>query len=134
MCYCVCSSIIIFLGPLFVIFFNVGMRQGNPLVGLLFVLAHFHILCYSLGFSFCVSSLPQPQPCCFPCFCASQLAYVGLFIQHHKFQPGFHLSSLLGLSPLLSFVAPYDIKILNVPFSFVFFVFSFLEEALNEDV
>jgi hypothetical protein len=41
-----------FLKILFVNFCYVGMRQGDPLVGLLFVLVHFHTMLFLGGFPF----------------------------------------------------------------------------------
>jgi len=91
MCCCVCSSIIIF--------FNVGMCQGDPLVGLLFVLAHFHILCYYVGVFPLFLFLTLALPMLFPLFLCFPIGLCGVVYSTPQLSTWACLSYLLGLSP-----------------------------------
>jgi len=134
MCCCVCSSIIIFLGTLFVIFFNVGMRQGDPLVGLLFVLAHFHILCYFVGvFPLCLF-ITLALPMLFPLFLWFPIGLCRVVYSTPQVSTWASFVLLLGFVPCIEFCCPVWYQDPWRAFWFCSFAFSFLEEALNEDV
>jgi len=125
MCCCVCSSIIIF--------FNVGMCQGDPLVGLLFVLAHFHILCYYVGVFPLFLFLTLALPMLFPLFLCFPIGLCGVVYSTPQLSTWACLSYLLGLSPyrvLLPLIISRSLACLLALLLSVFF----LEKALNEDV
>jgi len=125
MCCCVCSSIIIF--------FNVGMCQGDPLVGLLFVLAHFHILCYYVGVFPLFLFLTLALPMLFPLFLCFPIGLCGVVYSTPQLSTWACLSYLLGLSPYRVLLPLNISRSLACLLALLLSVF-FLEKALNEDV
>ncbi len=87
-------------------FFNVGMRQGDPLVRLLFVLAHFHILCYYVGvFPLCIFLTLAP-PMLFSLFLCYPIGLCGVVYSTPQLSAWARLSYLLGLSPYRVLLPP----------------------------
>jgi len=66
---------------------------------------------------------------------ASQLTFVGLFVQPHKCSAWVSFVLSLEFAPLAEFCCPLcGIRILGVPFGFASFASFFLQEALGENV
>ncbi len=99
------------------------MHQGDPLVGLLFVLAHFHILCYFVGvFPLCLF-LTLALPMLFPLFLCFPIGLCGVIYSTPQVSTWASFVFPLGFVPPIEFCCPYDIKILGMPFGFASFFF-----------
>ncbi len=130
---------------LFVILFSMGTCQGDPLVGPFFTFVHFCTLHYfSRVFPSCLfPSLASDTHIFGPTHVisfafnhfASQLAFIGLYVQPHKCSAQVLSSFLPRFVPPAKFCCPpCGIRILGVPFDYASFISFLWQEVLIENV